>query len=120
MTKSKAHCGAKEIEQGIITLEEQIGNDFSDTAATRGTGEGHPGLLRLASWLADRHDSYCRLMKRIHKFIIAVSQKEKQLREDFGKDKRKQLQRKKNQKPQMKVLHQVQSMEGETTVNIMN
>ena len=52
LTKVKAHCGQAEIEQGIITKENKIGNDFSDTAATRGTGEGMPGLLQLANWLS--------------------------------------------------------------------
>ena len=65
LTKVKAHCGMKQVEEGIITVENMIGNDFSDTAATRGTGEGMPGLLGLASWLSDQHDQYCKWMKRV-------------------------------------------------------
>ena len=38
------------------------------------------GLVELASWFADRHDTYGSFMKRVHKFIAGVLIAEKERR----------------------------------------
>ena len=89
-----------------------VGNDNADVGATRGCGEHFPGLLGLATWLAQKHDDYCAFMKRVHRYMIAVSQKEKEIRDEMVKEEKLNLNLKKNQKPLRPVQHCIPQQRG--------
>ena len=57
------------------------GNDKSDELADDGVEsiQGR-GLVKLASWIADRHDKYGAFMRRVHKMIAGVLIAEKERR----------------------------------------
>lgn len=119
LTKVKSHCGLKDVKAGVITEEDRRGNGHADDAATAGTDQHFPGLLRLASWLAQRHQDYCSFMTRVHKYIISVSQKEKEIREEISKERRQAQNLKKNQKPLVRVQHRIPQQEGNEAKNVL-
>ena len=43
------------------------------------------GLVILGAWVADRHDKYIALMKRIQRMIVAVLKKKKKKEEEGTK-----------------------------------
>ena len=59
--------------------EVQKGDDASDKLADQGVSSINGiGLVILDSCLAERHDNYMKLMRRIHKMIITVTIAEKE------------------------------------------
>ena len=67
---------------GTVKKEDKIGNDKSDENADLGVISIHGvGLVKFAKWLAQRHDKYGKLMRRIRKFIAGMMLAEKDERE---------------------------------------
>ena len=86
--KVKGHATQEHIDQGKSTPYDKDGNDQSDQLADESaTTLNGKGLVRLARWLAARHKSYCKLVKRIHKVIVVVA-----LAEQEERTKKKKLQ----------------------------
>jgi hypothetical protein len=85
ITKVKGHATDKDISEGKSTEVHRKGNDEADKAATAGTEAVMSGLVALASWMHDRHTSYCKFMHKVHTVIIAVHKAEKQERQDKEK-----------------------------------
>ena len=80
--KVKGHATEEMVLNGTVKKEDKIGNDKSDENADLGVLSIHGvGLLKLAKWLAQRHDKYGKLMKRIRKFIAGMTLAEKEERE---------------------------------------
>ena len=78
LTKAKGHATKEDVEKGIATAKDKLGNDEADKCATKGVEA--LGLTNATTWLDRRHDAYIQFMKRIHIMIIRVLQKEKELR----------------------------------------
>ena len=106
LTKVKGHTTIKDVEEGTITHELRKGNDFSDTAADNGAHQAMPGLLHLTKWMAARHKGYCNFMTRVHKFLIANSKMEKQIREE---NKKHDIAKKPKGKPTSRIMDRVHS-----------
>ena len=80
--KVKGHATQEDVENGTSTVKDRAGNDRSDTNADEGVEKiGGEGLVRLGAWIAERHDRYIALMRRIQRFIAAVTKEEKEERE---------------------------------------
>jgi hypothetical protein len=79
--KVKGHATAKDVQDGVATKEDKIGNDISDTNADIGVAKiKGPCLVKLASWIVERHNNYTAFMGRIHKVIAGVTLAEKEER----------------------------------------
>ena len=86
--KVKGHATKEQVEEGVVKKEDKEGNDASDKLADQGVHSIHGvGLVKLASWIAQRHQRYGTFMKRIRKFIAGMTLIEKAERE---KDKKGQ------------------------------
>ena len=82
LRKVKGHATTEDIKAGRSTDADKKGNDKSDENADLGVISIHGvGLVKLAKWLAQRHDRYGKLMKRIRKFIAGMMLVEKEERE---------------------------------------
>ena len=81
LRKVKGHATMEDIQKGISNADDKKGNDKSDEQADEGVEsiQGR-GLVKLASWVANRHDKYGTFMKRVHKFIAGVLIAEKERR----------------------------------------
>ncbi len=78
MRKVKGHATDEMVLNGTVKKEDKIGNDKSDENADLGVRSIHGvGLVKLAKWLAQRHDRYGKLMRRIRKFIAGMMLVEK-------------------------------------------
>ena len=85
LQKVKGHLTDKEIEEGLGTLVEQTGNDHADRLASMGSDATVGGLAKLLEFLAARHQSYCKFMARVRKFIGQMKLAETKLREEAAK-----------------------------------
>ena len=81
LRKVKGHATLEDIQKGISNEEDKKGNDKGDELADDGVEsiQGR-GFVKLASWIADRHDKYGSFIKRVQKFIAGVSIAEKERR----------------------------------------
>ena len=81
LRKVKGHATNEDRQQGLSNNEDKEGNDKSDKLADDGVEhiQGR-GLVKLASWISDRHDMYGAFMKRVHKMITGVLIAEKERR----------------------------------------
>ena len=82
LRKVKGHATMEDIQKGISNAEDKKGNGKRDEQADEGVEniQGR-GLVKLASWVANRHDKYGTFMKRVHKFIAGVLIAEKKREE---------------------------------------
>ena len=72
----------KDIEEGRSNVKDNVGNNESDKLADRGIQDiNGKGLVRLGKWIAERHDRYKHLMRRVHNMIATVTLAEKAQRE---------------------------------------
>ena len=79
--KVKGHATQQDIDNGISTKGDQEGNKRSDDNADEGVKKiAGEGLVKLGAWVADRHDKYIALMRRIQQMIAAVQKEEKEER----------------------------------------
>lgn len=67
----KGHATKEDIQKGISNEEDKEGNDKSDKLADEGVEsiQGR-GLVKLASWMAERHDKYGSFMKEFKKTML--------------------------------------------------
>ena len=81
LRKVKGHATKEDIQKGISNEEDKEGNDKSDKLADEGVEsiQGR-GFVKLASWIAERHDKYGSFIKRVQKFIAGVLIAEKERR----------------------------------------
>ena len=83
LRKVKGHATTEDIATGKTIEADKFGNDNSDEAADRGVQSlGGAGLVKLGNWTTRRHDKYKKFMGRIHKFIVAITNVEKEEREN--------------------------------------
>jgi hypothetical protein len=71
-SKVKGHAGAKEIRTGTARLFDVVGNNKSDTLATKGRVDRSDKLGQLADFFATRQNAYVRFVIRLHNFQIAM------------------------------------------------
>jgi len=81
LRKVKGHATKEDIRKGISNEEDKEGSDKSDKLADAGV-ESIQGksFVKLASWIAERHDKYGSFIKRVQKFIAGVLIAEKERR----------------------------------------
>ena len=78
--------------EGISNEEDKNGNDKADANADIGVQMlKNKGLVTLAKWTADRHQSYIRFMRRIQHFVAAVLKAEKDIRANRNKTNKSML-----------------------------
>ena len=65
----KGHSTKEDVQMGIITQGDHVGNTASDAAAEVCID---PVLEQLGAFYAQRHQSYCKLVEAAHDIIIAV------------------------------------------------
>ena len=81
--KLKGHATEEDVKEGRSTKKDQEGNDKADRNADKGVEMVHgKGLVRLAEWLAEKHNRYVHFMGRIQKVIAAVTLAEKEARKN--------------------------------------
>jgi hypothetical protein len=81
LRKVKGHATEQQVQEGQATRADKVGNDKSDDLADDGVRDiGGRGLVKLADWLAKRHDRYTNLMNRIQKMIATITIAEKEER----------------------------------------
>ena len=81
LRKVKGHATEEDVEKGVATREDKVGNDNSDTLADKGAQEVQgAGLVKLAGWIASRHDRYAKFIRRVQKLIVGVLMVEKEER----------------------------------------
>ena len=84
--KVKGHATKADIVEEISNEEDKNGNDKADANADIGVQMlAGNGLVTLAKWTADRHQSYIRFMRRIQHFVAAVLKAEKDIRANRNK-----------------------------------
>ena len=81
LRKVKGHATEEDVGKGIATREDKVGYDNSDTLADKGAQEVQgAGLVKLAGWIASRHDRYAKFIRRVQKLIVGVLMAEKEER----------------------------------------
>ena len=86
LRKVKGHATVADIAEGRSNEEDKDGNDKADANADIGVQmlKGK-GLVTLAKWIAERHQSYIRFMRRIQHFVAAVLTAVKEIRANKNK-----------------------------------
>ena len=81
LRKVQGHATLADIQKGISNEEDKKGNDKSDELADDGveSTQGR-GFVKLASWIADKHDKYGSFIKTVQKLIAGVLIAEKERR----------------------------------------
>ena len=78
LRKVKGHATELDVAEGRATQEDRDGNDKSDKLADKGVEEiAGQGLVKLGSWCETRWKRCRKLVNRIHKMIVGVTQAEK-------------------------------------------
>ena len=72
VTKIKAHTKAIDIEKGIITKVQQVGNAKADTIANRGATRSDSNIVKLAHAYKARQLKYAKFLEIIHGIILRV------------------------------------------------
>ena len=72
VTKIKAHTKAIDIEKGILTKIQQVGNARADTLANRGATRSDSNIVKLAHAYKARQIKYAKFMEVIHGIILRV------------------------------------------------
>lgn len=84
LRKVKGHATKEDIQKGISNEKDKEGNDKSDKLADEGVEniQGR-GLVKLASWIANRHYKYGAFIRRVQKFIadVLIAEKEKRAKD---------------------------------------
>ena len=76
--KVKGHATKKDVEEGKNNENDREGNRIVDEYAEIGVKKiGGPGLVKLGTWLAKRHDAYIVFMRRVQRMIVAITKAEK-------------------------------------------
>ena len=73
LRKVKGHATEEDVEKGVATKEDKVGNDNSDILADKGVQDLQgAGLVKLAEWNASRHNRYAKFIRRVQKLIAGV------------------------------------------------
>ena len=81
----KGHATNEQVEAGEVKAEDNVGNDHSDGAATRGIESCMPGLAQLARIYDERHEKYMGVMLRVQRFVAAMKKEEQEARRQMKK-----------------------------------
>ena len=82
LRKVKGHATNEDVEAGISTAVDKIGNDKSDANVGEGVEKiKAKGLIVLGKWIVESHDRCKKLMGRIQKMIAVINFAEKTERE---------------------------------------
>ena len=89
VTKVKGHATKEQVEEGKVRIEDKIGNDKADLAATAGVDEHVQWLRELTAWLHMRQRAYIGVMADIHNMIAGTTREHQAIQKEQEKEARR-------------------------------
>ena len=70
ISKVKGHATEKNIQDGISTAKDKIGNDRADRAADQGVKDHTDEVCKISKYQAQRQQKYIQFTKEVHSHIL--------------------------------------------------
>ena len=84
--KVKCHATEKNIQNGISTVKDKIGNDRADRAADQGVKDHTDEVCKIGKYQTQRQQNYIQFTKEVHSRILEAFYKRKYLESGQNKE----------------------------------
>ena len=81
ISKVKGHATDRMVEEGLVKIDDKIGNDHADKAATSGINDHFEGMMEFNAFLQQRRKDCTKFMAGIQSMIIGITKEHRQIQE---------------------------------------